>query len=64
MDLVELGARFKFFLDLEFLELGVFGYKKMEWSCFFESGAIWSPAKHALSYDLTTERLRYILMLF
>ena len=34
MDLVELGARFKFFLDLEFLELGVFGYKKMEWSCF------------------------------
>jgi hypothetical protein len=51
MDLVELGARFKFFLDLEFLELGVFGYKKMEWSCFFESGAIWSPAKHALNHS-------------
>jgi hypothetical protein len=23
----------------------------MKWSCFFESGAIWSPAKHALKIN-------------
>jgi hypothetical protein len=28
---------------------GVFGRKKIEWSCFIESGAAWSPPKHALT---------------
>jgi hypothetical protein len=28
----------------------VFGRKKLEWSCFIESGAAWSPPKHALTF--------------
>jgi hypothetical protein len=28
----------------------VFGRKNMEWSYFIESGAAWSPPKHALKH--------------
>jgi hypothetical protein len=36
MDLVELGARSMDLVDLEFFGAGVFGRKKMEWSCFVD----------------------------
>jgi hypothetical protein len=49
MSLVELGARSIDLVDLEFLELGCLVGKKMEWSCFIESGAARSPPKHALN---------------
>jgi hypothetical protein len=39
MDLVELRARSMDLVDLEFLELGCLAGKKIEWSCFIESGA-------------------------
>jgi hypothetical protein len=41
---------------VELLELGVFGWKKLEWSYFFGSGAVWSSPKHALIF--------YILFFF
>jgi hypothetical protein len=34
---------------VELLELGVFGRKNLEWSCFFGSGAVWSSPKHAIN---------------
>jgi hypothetical protein len=33
---------------VELLELGVFGGKNLEWSCFIGSGAAWSSPKHTL----------------
>jgi hypothetical protein len=45
MKLVELGARFMDFVDLEFLELRCLA-GKLEWSRFFECGAVWSSPKH------------------
>jgi hypothetical protein len=49
MDLVELGARSMDLVDLDFFGAGVFGKKKLEWSCFCGSGAAWSSPKHALN---------------
>jgi hypothetical protein len=40
MKLVELGARFMDFVDLEFLELRCLAGKKWSGAVFFESGAV------------------------
>jgi hypothetical protein len=53
MKLVELGARFMEFVDLEFLELRCLAGKKLKWSHFFESGAVWSSPKHPLKVSVT-----------
>jgi hypothetical protein len=43
---------------VELLELGVFGWKNLERSVFFGSGAAWSYAKHALSlFQRITQRI-------
>jgi hypothetical protein len=52
MKLVELGARFMFFVDLEVLELMCLVRKN--WSrAVFLSGVVWSPAKHTSKYVFT-----------
>jgi hypothetical protein len=47
MDLVELGARSMDLVDLEFSELRCLARKNWSGAIFFESGAVWSPPKHA-----------------
>jgi hypothetical protein len=49
MNLMEFGARSMDLVDLEFSELGCLAEKNWSEAIFFESGAAWSPPKHALS---------------
>lgn len=59
MDMMDLRARFKFSMDLEFAELDRLARKTQSGAVFLGSGAAWSSAKQALSVRVNSEAYNF-----